>query len=495
MAKRNVHLSYLLLLALLLGGSVWAAGCAGGGLSGGAIWAPGGFLFSGNDVIHVRAETEQTQEAVMGRVVRTLDRSPFRIDTLMHRSGYVRTAPLPVNDTLAIRLNTIVTDSALVEIAGETTDLRTRDREWTRVAWSQRAPRGEGPWSVMSNVAQEIGTIQDYGEDPEYDTIACGGRRCSDDMICQDNVCRAEKQLRAKVSKDRSEEGSKDHLPFGGEASGEGTHRNDGPREENGKSAQRPLPAEIQPPSADEHSEAGTNLTAASQVIFEQTNQERTTRDRQPLKRDTMLSRIACRHNKDMLAHSHMGHEDSDGRQPSDRIAREHRRLIGGVGENVYAESNVDNGNSRHALRVLGNSSVQSWMMSPGHRENILSENYSYLGVCYTRSQGQGRATQLFADVVAYLDRPLPWMMSPGDSISTTVTPVEAPGKLIQYAFVPPHESAQETMDRTLDEGATQRFDGTLYLPDAPGLYVSRFIFRGKEDRLWIWTGPRVRVE
>ena len=47
----------------------------------------------------------------------------------------------------------------------------------------------------MSEVAQAVGMIQSYEEDPiGYDEVSCGGRRCAEDQVCYKHVRRTERR-------------------------------------------------------------------------------------------------------------------------------------------------------------------------------------------------------------------------------------------------------------------------------------------------------------
>lgn len=173
----------LALFALLYGG-----GCRGSG-----VLASGGWLFQGDDVIVTRAKGATTSTQALSRVLRTLKRSGLEADTVHREVGYVRTRPERVDDTLAVRLNIVATDSSSVEIAGEVADPRAAELEWYRVRWNEGLPRGSGPWTIMTDLARAVGTIQDYEEDPSrYGSVACGGRHCAEDEICRQKVCMAE---------------------------------------------------------------------------------------------------------------------------------------------------------------------------------------------------------------------------------------------------------------------------------------------------------------
>jgi hypothetical protein len=167
-----------------------AGGCRVSGML-----AQGGWVFSGDDVIVVQAEEAQTRREAFRRVLGTIERSELEVDRLQREVGYVRTRPERVDDTLDVRLNLVVTDSATVEIAGQYMDSRSREEAWRRVDWDGKLPRRSAAWTLMSEVAQAVGTVQGYEEDPlSYEETTCGGRRCEEEEVCHKNVCRAEPQ-------------------------------------------------------------------------------------------------------------------------------------------------------------------------------------------------------------------------------------------------------------------------------------------------------------
>ena len=252
--------------------------------------------------------------------------------------------------------------------------------------------------------------------------------------------------------------------------------------------APRPVAAPTQPPSADEYAGVGIHRPVVAQDIVARTNRARKARGRASLRQDSTLARIACWHNQDMLVHDYMGHKDAGRQLPSDRLAREHRRLIGTVGENVY-EGEV----GRQGPREWGRSAMEDWLKSPGHRANILRQSFTHLGVCATGQESVLKATQLFTAVWAYFETPLPWTLSAGDSLSVAVRPVKAAGPPAQYAFVPVGESLDQAFD---EEDRGRAYEGTLIVPMETGQYGTRFLFPvGKKGRYTILSGPRVTVE
>jgi uncharacterized protein YkwD len=244
----------------------------------------------------------------------------------------------------------------------------------------------------------------------------------------------------------------------------------------------------VRPPGVDEHDEAGTNRPDPSRRVVALTNDERTRRNRKPLEQMSQLALIACRHNKDMLAHDYAGHEDSDGRQVNDRLFREHRTLlVSRYGENVQqAWGNQLQQKDLAALAVNG------WMDSPPHRKNILRRPFTHLGACVTRSDDKMRSTQVFAHIAGELTEPLPWSMAAGDSLVTTVRSSRPDVNFERYGF----RRVEARGD--LDFEDTVPFDGTIRVPSEPGRYELRMLYvkagEGKSQTYHFGFGPRIRV-
>lgn len=250
-----------------------------------------------------------------------------------------------------------------------------------------------------------------------------------------------------------------------------------------------PAAPTLRPPQADEHAETGDRRPQIGRFVAALTNRARTTRRRAALQTDPVLRRIACHHNQDMLAHQYLGHEDAEGRLPSDRLAREHRRLVGSVGENVYGAAAPPRRAEASRAKTWAQRALDGWMNSSGHRENVLRPQFTHLGTCVTQGHAQAKATQVFATVWAYAQEPLPWTHGTGDSLSVAMKPVEASGPPVAYAFA----SVDAPLGKAL-ETRRRSFDGTLRLPKTPGVYEGRFAFPQDRGRRVVVPGPRVRV-
>ena len=130
----------------------------------------------------------------------------------------------------------------------------------------------------------------------------------------------------------------------------------------------------------------------ASEHVFVLTNEERTSRGRSPFQSKDRLDAVACRHNRDMLTHSYLGHEDSRGRRPIDRLDQEFTSvLVRASAENVAGRP--PGGTPEEIAAGL----VKQWMNSPPHRKNILRTRYTHLGACVSRKGSRVVGTQVFA--------------------------------------------------------------------------------------------------
>ncbi len=134
------------------------------------------------------------------------------------------------------------------------------------------------------------------------------------------------------------------------------------------------------------------------QHILAFTNTERTRRSLPPLVVHTKLEDAARRHSGAMSSQRFFAHVDPRGRNPSDRVFGLYPELIGGIGENIA----LNHGDS--ALRTAENFMI-AWMNSAGHRRNILSAEYAYIGVGVVAEASGPRyyATQKFGNLIAEL--------------------------------------------------------------------------------------------
>ena len=103
--------------------------------------------------------------------------------------------------------------------------------------------------------------------------------------------------------------------------------------------------------------------------VFELTNIERANHGLPPLTWHDTLSVSARGHSEDLMRNNMTGHTGSDGSVVRERIER------AGLTNTRYRAENCAYG------QRTPEAAVASWMNSPGHRANILSESPTHLGV------------------------------------------------------------------------------------------------------------------
>jgi uncharacterized protein YkwD len=134
-------------------------------------------------------------------------------------------------------------------------------------------------------------------------------------------------------------------------------------------------------------------MLAMEFAIYEGTNRERIKKGKTTLVWDNDLAIIAREHSNDMVKNNFYDHKNLKGEDPSDRAIKYgynvKKKLAGGwysngIAENImqmptgdvqgmgYVSNNVDS---------VSQAIVKGWMNSPGHRENILSSDYSNVGI------------------------------------------------------------------------------------------------------------------
>lgn len=147
----------------------------------------------------------------------------------------------------------------------------------------------------------------------------------------------------------------------------------------------QPLPdAAPEPPHVD--------LPDLERRVLGEINRVRQERQRGRLQPDTALAAVARAHSDAMRARGFFAHQDPDGRRGGDR-ARAAGYPFRAFGENLYRGRLADTvteirqgGRTTvsvlwHTPDTLARHIVESWMESPGHRDNMLSPAFDFGGV------------------------------------------------------------------------------------------------------------------
>ncbi|MCA0972060.1 CAP domain-containing protein [Halobacillus litoralis] len=134
--------------------------------------------------------------------------------------------------------------------------------------------------------------------------------------------------------------------------------------------AEQPAP-EVEEPQQEQDDETNSEVSAFEQEVVELTNDERTERGLEPLQLDTELAAVAKDKSLDMLNNDYFSHTSPTYGSPFDMM-QAYGVDYRAAGENI----------------AMGQQSpeqvVNAWMNSEGHRQNILSPNFTHIGVGHT---------------------------------------------------------------------------------------------------------------
>lgn len=139
------------------------------------------------------------------------------------------------------------------------------------------------------------------------------------------------------------------------------------------------------------------DVSALETRIHQLINNQRAAHNLPQLRWDSQLTVIARKHSQDMATRNYFSHDTPEGKGPTERAAvlgyvceKRIGNYIYGMGENIF-QNNLYN--SIHYingipvsydwndLEELASSTVDGWMNSPGHRENILRKTYDREGI------------------------------------------------------------------------------------------------------------------
>ena len=127
--------------------------------------------------------------------------------------------------------------------------------------------------------------------------------------------------------------------------------------------------------------------------IFLRLNRERTGRGLAALSFAADLAQIARGHSKDMLDRKYFDHYTPEGLAPWDRIKVAGLSQFSGSGENLITRTRQPR---LEVTLQLAEQFMTDWMNSPGHRANILSRDFQWVGIGVAWSDTTIMATQLF---------------------------------------------------------------------------------------------------
>ncbi|WP_066889536.1 CAP domain-containing protein [Clostridium nigeriense] len=142
-------------------------------------------------------------------------------------------------------------------------------------------------------------------------------------------------------------------------------------------------------PQAPSSTDESNYIAEIEQAIFQRVNKERAAAGLPALSYNTTMEHYARVKSKDMGDRGYFDHKDPQGRLITEQMKAD------GVSYNAWGENIAYiqgvNGNSTLATQFMDN-----WMNSPGHRANILSSNFSSIGIGVYKIGNTYYATQEF---------------------------------------------------------------------------------------------------
>jgi uncharacterized protein YkwD len=229
-------------------------------------------------------------------------------------------------------------------------------------------------------------------------------------------------------------------------------------------------------------------LETLAQRLVELTSVRRREADAglEPLETDPELLPAARAHALHMLERGYADHVTPGGLDPTDRVALLHRRLVGGVGENLAEHRGLSAEQLEAQVGSLAVKIMDGLIQSPGHRENILNPEYTHLAIAAV-AKGEGLVVvQLFEARRALLAERLPLHVRRGEKLPLKFEQGQGLALPTEYAYARPGQSVQElvALDLSSDEVAVE-----------PGVYFLKFLFPTEETgRFDVVDGPAIFV-
>ena len=132
------------------------------------------------------------------------------------------------------------------------------------------------------------------------------------------------------------------------------------------------------------------NLAGVEAAIIDLTNDIRRRNSLAILLEDGICRDAARGHSADMLNRNYFSHTDPQGRTLKERLPA--NPATRQWGENIWTGRGYD----PRQVRYLAQKIMDGWMKSPGHRANILTPDYTHLGVGVMAKNQEIKATQVF---------------------------------------------------------------------------------------------------
>ncbi len=153
--------------------------------------------------------------------------------------------------------------------------------------------------------------------------------------------------------------------------------------------------------------------------LAELANQERHEHGQElaPLEPDPGLAEVAQVHAIDMLERDYVGHVGPRGLDAQARVGIVYRTFIGGAGENIGEQSGLAVDQLDAQTGPLASKTMNGFMGSQGHRENLLDPEYTHHGLAAAGRGERLLVVHVFGARRALLEQPLPLEVQQGSEL------------------------------------------------------------------------------
>jgi len=128
--------------------------------------------------------------------------------------------------------------------------------------------------------------------------------------------------------------------------------------------------------------------------IFDLTNQSRQNKKLASLASNETLEKIARGHSADMLRRKYLSHFSPEGKSVVDRTRKFYKELPRSLGENLHM---IQGGEGLRDPKAIAGQMMEDWTRSASHRKNLMSKDFTQLGVGCESNGSQIYCTQVFS--------------------------------------------------------------------------------------------------
>lgn len=156
----------------------------------------------------------------------------------------------------------------------------------------------------------------------------------------------------------------------------------------------KPIPFHLQQKSAGKAISPEDFSKSVESLLLEKSNQAREAKKLSDLSNEEILEKAARDHSRDMLQRNYLSHFSPEKKSVVDRVKKYQPKLQRSLGENLHTISSAQGLVDPEAV---AEQMMDDWLHSPSHRKNILSQQYSFLGVGCAADGSRIFCTQVFA--------------------------------------------------------------------------------------------------